>query len=509
LLDQKNAPLFDALVGHAKGSVNLHIPAHRQGKAAPDILVQFAGKNIFKIDMTEIPGLDDLHNPQGVIADAQELVADLYGAERSFFLINGTSCGLQALLMSVCGHYDKVILPRNMHRSVMAGLIFSGADPVFIMPEIIPGFNFSAGFTKQNLKKILHEHSGAKSIMAVYPVFYGVGGDIKSIAEIAHEACCPLLVDEAHGAHLAFHPELPEQALALGVDASVQSTHKLGGSLTQSSVLHLKGGFLDFEKVADSLRLVQSTSPSYVLMASLDTARRQLALHGRELLQRALMLSAQTGSLLDEIPYIKVLSDRHLTAQQAGFDGASSNEISTRLPGAEVFDPTRLVINVAESGLSGYYIARLLAERYSVFIEMADALNLIVPVTIGTTEGDCLCLVQALRDIMQKELPHNMDKCVIVNYRAGGFCAALTELPQKAMTPREAWFAKTETTALVKAKNKISAEWVAVYPPGIPLLCPGEIISTDIIDYLRKVRELGLPTQGLADSSLSTVKTVL
>ena len=510
MLDQKDAPLFDALVGHGDGSANLHIPAHRQGLAVPDSLVQFTGRNVFKLDLTEILGLDDLHNPQGVIAHAQELAAELYGADRSFFLVNGTSCGLQALLMSVCGPGDKVILPRNMHRSVLAGLIYSGADPVYIMPEIVSEFNFSAGFTPANLKKALYENSEAKAVMAVYPVFYGVGGDIKAIAHLTHAAGCPLLVDEAHGAHLAFHPALPEQALALAADASVQSTHKLGGSMTQSSILHLNSIRLDYEKVAASLRLVQSTSPSYVLMASLDTARRQLALQGREMLDRALILAAQTRDLLEEIDGVKVLSQKYLTLPlSCSKNDNLSGRIFASLPGAEVFDPTRLVINIAQSGLSGYHIAKSLAEQYNVYVEMADTFNIIVLVTIGTTEKDCLSLVQALRSILEKQLQHNTGKTSKTVEYIITADVALKFLPNKGMTPREAWFAKTKTIALVGATGQISAEWVAVYPPGIPVLCPGEIISPDVIDYLRKVKECGLQTQGLADSSLSTIKTVL
>ena len=508
MLDQNYAPLFDALVGHGDGPANLHIPAHRRGMAAPDSLVQFTGRNVFKLDLTEIFGLDDLHNPQGVIAHAQKLAAELYGADRSFFLVNGTTCGLQALLMSLCGQGDRIILPRNMHRSVLAGLIFSGADPVYIMPEIVPDFNFSAGFTLANLKKALYDNSEAKAVMAVYPVFYGVGGDIKAIGQLAHDAGCPLLVDEAHGAHLAFHPALPEQALALGADATVQSTHKLGGSMTQSSMLHLKGSRLDYEKVAATLRLVQSTSPSYVLLASLDTARRQLALQGRELLNRALRLATQTRDLLEEIDGVKVLSQKHLILPLS--NSINSPELNfAGLSGAEVFDQTRLVINFAQTGLSGYHIAKLLAEQYNVYIEMADTLNIIAPVTIGTTEKDCLSLVQALRSILRKEFLHPTCTHNLSNFETiQNISAALDYLPQKGMTPREAWFAKTKTIALAGAAGEISAEWVAVYPPGIPVLCPGEIISLDVIEYLREVKENGLQTQGLEDSSLSTIKTV-
>ena len=511
MLDQNYAPLFDALVAHGESPANLHIPGHRQGLAAPDSLVKFTGRNVFKLDLTEILGLDDLHNPHGVIAHAQELAAELYGADRSFFLVNGTSCGLQALLMSVCGPGDKVILPRNMHRSVLAGLIYSGADPVYIMPEIVPEFNFSAGFTPASLKKALYKNSEAKAVMVVYPVFYGVGGDIKAIAQLTHDAGCPLLVDEAHGAHLTFHPALPEQALDLGADASVQSTHKLGGSMTQSSILHLKGSRLDCEKVASSLRLVQSTSPSYVLMASLDTARRQLALQGQEMLNRALILAAQTRELLELIDGVKVLSKKHLTLSlSCSKNDNLSGRIFASLPGAEAFDSTRLVINVAQTGLSGYQIAKLMAEQYKLYIEMADTFNIIALVTIGTTEKDCLSLVQALRDILEKKSfyrthIHSLSKLKNIE----DISATLNHLPNKGMTPREAWFAKTKTIALPVAAGEISAEWVAVYPPGIPVLCPGEIISPDIIDYLRKVKEHGLQTQGLADSSLSTIKTVL
>ncbi|WP_238455533.1 aminotransferase class I/II-fold pyridoxal phosphate-dependent enzyme [Desulfolucanica intricata] len=480
---QKKLPLFDAIAKYSNGAANLHVPAHRQGFAAPDSLVNFAGQNIFKLDLTEIYGLDDLHNPQGVIAEAQKLAAQLYGADYSFFLVNGTTCGLQALIMSVCSSEEKIIVPRNVHRSVLAGLIFSGADPIYIIPEVMPEFNFLVGFLPDKLKVLLKRYPEIKAAMAVYPTYYGVGGDLEDIAKLLHDQNKPLLVDEAHGAHLAFHHALPPQALDVGADAVVQSTHKLGGALTQASMLHLKGKRVDPGRVAQALKLVQTTSPSYILMASLDTSRRQLALTGHDLLNHAILLADYTKQLLQEIEGLKILTPDFLN-----------------VPGADFLDPTRLVINVAQTGLTGYRVADLLAIRYNVHIEMADPLNLIVPVTIGTTEQDCLSLVEGLKNIVQTESGVNFDKAKLQIF--------IPDLPEKEMLPREAWFAGHKKVLLSEAAGEVSAEWLAVYPPGIPVLFPGELITNILIDYLQQIKAAGLRTQGLEDSSLTTIKVV-
>lgn len=477
---QSRAPLFEALVAHnAKNPANFHTPGHRQGRGLPEDLLSLGGQALYRLDLTEIPGLDDLHNPRCAIARAQELAAALYGADRSFFLVNGTTVGIQGLLTAVVGR-GEVIIPRNAHRSVLGGMVVSGADPVYILPEIIPEFGVDCGISPMKLHRALEEHPCAAAVLAVHPNYYGVAGDLAGQIQVAHGLDRPLLVDEAHGAHLRFHRRLPEDAMAAGADASVQSTHKLGGSLTQSSMLHLRGGLVDAGGVAAALRLLQTTSPSYLLLASLDLARSQMALRGEDLLERSLELAGGVRQRLSRVSGLSLLAEEHLPEGACGLD------------------LTKLVISVRELGLTGYQARDLLAERYRVFVEMADAVNVVAFVSIGATWEDCDALVRAMQDLAVRE--------------QRPVTAPLPEAPTgyiKRMKPRDAWFSPALQVSLTEAGGRICAETVAVYPPGIPAVNPGEEITPEIVEYLSAVSKLGLPCQGPSDPTLKTIKVVV
>ncbi|OAT86120.1 aminotransferase class I/II-fold pyridoxal phosphate-dependent enzyme [Desulfotomaculum copahuensis] len=485
LPDQEQLPLLAALVRHCRTNpARLHVPAHRQGRAVPAALTDLAEKNIFRFDLTELPGLDDLHHPQGAIAAAQQLAAALYGAGRTFFLVNGTTCGLQALLLALCRPGEEILLPRNVHRSVLGGLVLSGARPVYLPPVVIKDFGLAAGVREDTLAAALARHPRARGYLAVYPTYYGLAPDLTGPAAVLHRLDKPLLVDEAHGAHLPFHPALPPPALAQGADASVQSVHKLGGSLTQSSWLHLGGARPDPARVAAALRLLQTSSPSYILLASLDAARRQLALDGRRLLERALTLARDLRRELARIPGLAVLDEEHL---------AGAGAAAARL------DPTRVVISVHGLGLTGYQAARLLAEKHRVMVEMADYRHLVAVTGLGTTAEDCRALVRALREISRRDAAADRSRSV---------CPGPPDAPPVRLTPRQAWFAPARPVPLEQAAGLVAAETVAVYPPGIPALCPGEEITPEIIEYLSIVRRHGLPVQGPADGTLQTLRVV-
>ncbi len=477
---QCSAPLFEALLEHASGSpAGFHIPGHCRGQGLPEELAALGGQALFSLDMTELPGLDDLHNPGGPIALAQELAAELYGAGRSFFLVNGTTVGIQALLAAYAGQ-GEVIVPRNAHRSVLGGLIVSGADPYYVMPEVIPEFGADCGVPPAKILLALEERPGAAAVIVVRPNYYGVAGDLPGQVHMVHEAGRLLLADEAHGAHLRFHRDLPQDAMSAGADASVQSTHKLGGSLGQSSMLHLKHGVDDGERVAVALQLLQTTSPSYILMGSLDLARRQMALRGEQLLERTLELARWLRKRLSQVRGLSILSQAHLRDSSLGID------------------PAKLVISVQSLGLTGYQVEKLLARRYNVFVEMADAANIVAVLSIGTTFRDCESLASAMEDIAARERQ-----------------PAKTPLPgapgcyKKVMKPREAWFLPSRGIPLAEAGGMVSAETVAVYPPGIPVLGPGEEITPDILEYLTLISDMGLPCQGPYDRTLKTIKVVI
>lgn len=436
-------------------------------------------------DVTELNGLDDLHSPSGVIELAQKKAARLYGARHTFFLINGTTVGIQALIAATCcGPNSAIALPRNVHRSVLGGLVFSGARPVFIEPQIVPGFDFAAGFTGTALEQVLQSTPEITAVLAVHPCYYGVVGNLAEIVRICRRYDIPLLADEAHGTHLRFSPNLPPDALDQGADATVQSVHKTGGALTQASWLHLAdGGRVDRKKVAGALCLLQSSSPSYLLMASLDAARQQLALHGRAALDEARDIALEAAFKIRAIPGLAVLGPEHLGC-----------------PGAADYDPTRLVVSFRGLSLSGYEAGRLLAEDYNIYVEMADAYNVVAVLPIGVSREAVGIFVTALAGISSRVWGTGI--------KVDSPPPALPPLPPQIMTPRVAWLAPKRQVRLEASAGLVSAEVVAVQPPGIAVIYPGEEITPAIIEYLLGARDYGLQLHGAADPMLTTIEVV-
>lgn len=482
-MSQHKAPLWEALFQHQQThSAQFHIPGHHSGAGLSAEWLELAGQAFFAMDLTEIPGLDDLHNPQGVIAEAQDLAAQVFGAEKSFFLVNGTSCGLEALLLACCKEGDSVIIPRNAHRSVLGGLILSGAKPIYYQPQMIADFGCLGGPDTTQIKKILAENNEAKALLAINPTYYGACGDLVAVAKECHRMGVPLLVDEAHGSHLAFHRNLPADALSCGADAVVQSIHKTGGSFTQSSLLHLQGERVAAGRVAEALRLVQSTSPSYLLMASLDLARRQLALRGEALLEETLQLACWCRDKLTRIPGVRVLGRTDLANTSKVF-----------------LDETRLTISLLELGFTGTRTAEILHRKYGVVVEMADYASVVAVLSLGTTPQDCERLVEAIRTMaleapgIRLTLPETL----------------LLPAPSVMMSPREAWQRQSRPILLEESLGTVSGEIISVYPPGIPVLCPGEKITQQVLDYLQEVRERGYQLQGPRDPALQTIRVLI
>lgn len=481
---QKRVPLLEAIINYIDSNpARFHVPGHGGGRGAPEDITALAGTGFFAMDVTELPGLDDLNSPAGVIAQAQELAAQAFGAEHSFFLVNGTTSGLQALILAVGRPGGVVILPRNVHRSVIGGLVLAGLNPVFVAPAIVPDFHFAAGIPPEEISKAISSNPGASAVLCIHPTYYGTVGDTKKITQLAHAAGIPVLCDEAHGCHFYFHEGYPAGALQLEADAVVQSMHKTGGSLTQSSFLHLKSTLMDEEKVASALKLIQTSSPSYVLMASLDTARRRLALEGRHLLEELLQNTRIIREKLAVVPGIQVFGPE-------SFDGE----------GVCGYDPSRLVIRVSGLGLTGHQAADWLQTKHGVFSEMADHHNVVLVPGLGLTPQDCHRLVAAMRDLSLREGKYFFPKCFDSNDRP----------PSKAVMPlREAWFATSRAIPLREAVGSVCAEWVAVYPPGIPVMIPGEEVTFEMVNYLLWARESGLNFQGPADPELKTIQVIM
>ena len=379
---QAKTPLLDALSECANSNhAPFYTPGHKRGQGISQRLADCFGSRVFEADLPELPQLDNLFAPQGVIQEAQQLAAAAFGAKHTWFLVNGSTCGVAAAILATCGTGDKIILPRNVHSSAIAGLILSGAIPVFVNPAYDPVLDIAHSITPEGVEAALKQHPDAKAVMMVYPTYYGVCGDVEAIANLAHNYNIPLLVDEAHGAHFAFHPDLPTPALAAKADLSVQSSHKVLEAMTQASMLHVQGNLLDIDSVSKSLQLLQSTSPSYLLLASLDAARQQMALHGKHLMSRTLQLADIARNRIRNISGLSVLE---IPPYQAGLGGS----------GFVALDQTRLTVTVSGLGLTGFAADEILVE-YGVIAELPSLQHLTFIISLGNTEADIEKLVQA------------------------------------------------------------------------------------------------------------------
>lgn len=479
---QKKAPIFEAAMKYAElRPAYFCVPGHRYENGTDAGFREFAGDNIFKIDLTETEITDDLHCPAGAIKEAQELAAELWGADHTFFLVNGSTCGNQAMLMSAAGPGQKVLVDANSHRSVNSALILSGAEPVYIMPEYESDWGMSGGINPAEAEKMFALHPDLKAMIVTSPNYYGIVSDIAALAEICHRHDALLLVDEAHGTHCTFSDQLPGSALGCGADMCVQSLHKTGGALTQSSLLHVRGSRADTNLIRKNLHIVQSSSPSYILLNSIDTARRDLALHGRDMMRKALELADMARKKINAVRGLRC-AGRELVGNASIFD----------------IDETRLVISASRLGIAGYDLKAMLFEEYNVEVEMADMRNIIAIVSYANTFEDIAMLVSALESIAE-------------NHQDGTPLPSAAEPPgrfQCAMSPRDAYFAVPEIIPWDDAAGRISAEMLDIAPPGIPLIRPGEIITAELLDYLRQIRLSGALIQGLPDDDTETLAVI-
>lgn len=485
---QRRAPLFEALRDYAKKDMAaFHTPGHKQGQGMDREMLELLGENVFRIDLCELPEVDNLHDPDGVIKEAQELAAEAYSADHSFFLVNGSTTGNNVMVMTVCDPGDKIIVPRNAHKSVIGGIILSGAKPAYVRPVWDDQLCVAHGVTPAEVERALQEHPDAKGVLVVHPTYFGGVSDLAEIARICHAHGKPLLVDEAHGPHMHFHGELPISAIDAGADMVVQSTHKIISGMTQSSMLHVQEGLVNVNRVRNVLQLIHSTSPNYVLMASLDVARRQMATIGHEILQRTIDLAEDARRRLNEIPGLYVF----------GRDHRSEN-------GLYDLDVTKLTINVTGMGMTGFMALDVLNEEFDIQSEMATLHNVLLIVTIGNTQNDLDRVVKAFEVMADRAR----------KFGTMGTNAIPTGLPlpsgtpEARLTPREAFFAHTDTIPFETSVGRVCAEIVAPYPPGIPILAPGEVISSEAVEYLKVVHQMGGFINGPEDVRLRTIKVV-
>ncbi|OYE04841.1 aminotransferase class I/II-fold pyridoxal phosphate-dependent enzyme [Nostoc sp. 'Peltigera membranacea cyanobiont' 232] len=494
MLNQNQTPLLDALKANAaRPHAPFYTPGHKQGKGISQPLADLLGTKIFRADLTELADLDNLFAPQGVIQEAQQLAAEAFGASQTWFLVNGSTCGIEAAILATCGTGDKIILPRNVHSSAIAGLILSGAIPIFLNPEYDSVLDIAHSITPNAVESALQQHPNAKAVLTVYPTYYGVCGDLSAIANITHQYNIPLLVDEAHGAHFAFHPELPTPALAAGADLTVQSIHKVLGAMTQASMLHIQSDRIDCDRISKALQLVQSTSPSYLLLASLDAARQQMALHGKMLMSRTLQLANEARTKISQIPGLSVL--QILSPPSQGGLGGSSGFLA--------LDETRLTVTVSGLGLTGFEADEILDEKFAVTAEFASLQHLTFIISLGNTTADIKQLVQSLTNLAKEYRRTNL---ILTNPHWQNVLT--TQGHALHFSPREAFFAVSETLPLAQTSDRICAEIVCPYPPGIPVLMPGEVITNPVLNYLQQIQAMGGFISGCNDTSFQTLKVV-
>lgn len=482
-LDQNQTPLFDALMEYVnRDTIPFHVPGHKKGVGMDEEFKKFIGENPLKIDVTVFKLVDSLHHPTGPIKKAQELAADAYGTEASFFSIHGTSGAIQAMVMSVVNDGDKIIIPRNVHKSITSGIILSGAIPVYMQPELDKKVGIAHGVTPETVEATLKSNPDAKAVLIINPTYYGVATNIKKIAEIVHSYNIPLIVDEAHGPHLGFNSKLPMSAIEAGADICSQSTHKIIGAMTQCSLLHVCTNRIDVNKVQQILSLLQTTSPSYVLMASLDCARRQIALHGEELLDKAIELANYARKEINKIEGFYCFGD----------------EILGR-PGCYAMDPTKITITCRDLGITGYDLEMILADKYHIQMELADLYNVLAVGSFGDTKESIDALINALKEISSDYLGKGNRKADFIDF---------PDIPEQVQIPREA-FTSIKTPVLLKdSVGYISGEFLMAYPPGIPILCPGERITKEIIDYIQELKNVGLYVQGTEDPKVEYINVV-
>lgn len=480
-LDQNRTPFFDAVkMIENRGITPFDVPGHKRGKGLTE-LKDYVGEKMFQLDINAMVELDNIFNPTGVIKEAEELAADLYGVDSSFFLVNGTTSGLQTMLMTMCRHDDQIILPRNVHRSITAGLILSGAIPSYIQPEFNSKYGIALGITPESVGKAIKDNPKAKVLLVVNPTYYGFASNIKKIFEIAHAHGLYVIVDQAHGSHFAFHDELPLCSLKAGADMAALSLHKTGGSLTQSSLLMINNSSIDHDVVRTYLNLIQTTSPSHILLCSIDIARKQLALKGRSMLEKVLEVARYARAEINKLD---------------SFYAFGPDQVGQ--PGAYNFDETKLPIYVKETGLTGYEIRDILYYDYRIQVELADLYNILCIISLGDDYGSVNRLIEALRDIEK-------------NYQGGKheeFFQKELIIPEVIVSPRDAFYSKKKTVRLEEAVGSISGEAVMAYPPGIPIVAPGEKITKEIVDYIELLKYQKCSLQGPADPYLDKIRVL-
>lgn len=478
-LGQERAPIFEALKKHkANRIVPFDVPGHKGGRGNQE-LTDFLGERCLKVDVNSMKPLDNLCHPVSVIKQAEELAAEAFGAANAFFMVNGTTGSVQAMIMATVKSGEKIIMPRNVHRSAINALVICGALPVYINPGINKELGIPLGMSVSDVKKAILDHPDAKAILVNNPTYYGICSNLKEIVSVAHQHGIKVLVDEAHGTHFYFGKDMPISGMAAGADMAAISMHKTGGSLTQSSFL-LMSETVNASYVRQIINLTQTTSGSYLLLSSLDIARKNLALNGEAIFKKTVELAEYARGEINKI---------------GGY-----NAFSTELIDGDYvydFDKTKLSIYTREIGLAGIEVYDLLRDEYDIQIEFGDIGNVLAIISAGDRAQEIERLISALSEI--KRL-YSKDK-------AGMFDHEYIN-PQVVIPPKKAFYSDKISLAFNDSDGHISGEFVMCYPPGIPILAPGELINKETLDYISYAKEKGCFLTGTEDMNIERINVV-
>lgn len=477
--DQSRAPIYEALqtFRHMR-VVPFDVPGHKHGRGNPE-LTAFLGEQCVSIDVNSMKPLDNLCHPVSVIHEAELLAADAFGASHAFLMVGGTTSAVQSMVLSVCKRGDKIILPRNVHRSVINALVLCGANPVYVNPEVNCHLGISLGMQRGQVAKAISENPDAVAVLVNNPTYYGICSDLRAIVKMAHEAGMYCIADEAHGTHFYFGEDMPVSAMEAGADMAAVSMHKSGGSLTQSSLL-LTGPNINPGHVRQIINLTQTTSGSYLLMSSLDISRRNLALRGKEVF----------AGVVDMADYAR----KEINAV-GGYYAFGSELIN----GNSVFDfdPTKLSVHTRDIGLAGIEVYDILRDEYDIQIEFGDIGNILAYLSIGDRMSDLERLVSALAEIRRR---YQTD--------SSGLFSQEYISPEVVTSPQEAFYSGKRSIPLEESIGCVCSEFVMCYPPGIPILAPGERITKEILDYIQYAKIKGCSMTGPEDPEIMNINVL-
>lgn len=480
-MTQNNAPIYEALQKYREMRVvPFDVPGHKHGKGNPE-LTEFLGKTCMEVDVNSMKPLDNLCHPVSVIKEAEQLAAEAYGAGYCFFMVGGTTSAVQSMILSVCKAGEKIIMPRNVHRSAINSLILSGAIPVYVDPGVNERLGIPLGMSVKAVEKAILENPDAKAVFVNNPTYYGVCSDLRSIVKLAHEHGMAVLADEAHGTNFYFGEGLPVSAMAAGADLAAVSMHKSGGSLTQSSFLLVgKNAGVTEGRVRAVINLTQTTSGSYLLLSSLDISRRSLATDGKNIVKRVVETAQYARNEIDKIGGYYAFGEELVNGDDF-----------------YAFDSTKLSVHTRDIGLAGIEVYDYLRDYYDIQIEFGDIGNILAYISAGDRWKDIERLVSALSEIKRR---FSRDK--------SGMLSLEYVDPQVVLTPQEAFYGETETLPINESAGRISCEFVMCYPPGIPIVAPGELITKDIIEYINYSKDRGCFMTGTEDMNIDYIKVI-